>query len=92
MPEYEAAKPGRYVQKIGRFEPTSQVCSACGIKNGPKPLSVREWTCGDCGTGHDRDHNAARRSALKQEITGARMGHEFIGMGPSPAPRTNRFG
>jgi hypothetical protein len=30
---------------IGRFEPTSQVCSACGIKDGPKPLSVREWTC-----------------------------------------------
>ena len=27
--------------RIGRFEPTSQVCSACGVKDGPKPLSVR---------------------------------------------------
>ncbi|MEU9055358.1 RNA-guided endonuclease TnpB family protein [Streptomyces sp. NPDC048384] len=60
MLEYKAAKHGRYFQKIGRFEPTSQVCSACGIKDGPKPLSVREWTCRDCGTGHDRDHNAAK--------------------------------
>ncbi|HLU73987.1 MAG TPA: zinc ribbon domain-containing protein [Nonomuraea sp.] len=35
--------------KIGRFEPTSQVCSQCGVKDGPKPLSVREWTCPACG-------------------------------------------
>ncbi|MGW7018210.1 zinc ribbon domain-containing protein [Streptomyces decoyicus] len=27
---------------------------------GPKPLDVREWTCGECGIVHDRDHNAAR--------------------------------
>jgi Putative transposase DNA-binding domain len=46
--------------RIGRFEPTSQVCSACGAKDGPKPLQVRAWTCGACGTVHDRDVNAAR--------------------------------
>ncbi|SES44989.1 Putative transposase DNA-binding domain-containing protein, partial [Streptomyces sp. yr375] len=45
--------------KIGRFEPTSQVCSTCGVKDGPKPLNVREWTCSACGTVHDRDTNAA---------------------------------
>ena len=44
-------------------QPTSQVCSACGIKDGPKPLSVREWTCAACGTVHDRDVNAARNIA-----------------------------
>ncbi|MGG2463878.1 RNA-guided endonuclease InsQ/TnpB family protein [Streptomyces sp. RGM 3693] len=60
MLEYKAAKHGRYFGKIGRFEPTSQVCSACGIKDGPKPLHVREWTCQECGTVHDRDVNAAR--------------------------------
>lgn len=59
MLEYKAAKHGRYFGKIGRFEPTSQVCSACGITDGPKPLSVREWTCRECGTVHDRDINAA---------------------------------
>jgi len=60
MPEYKAARHGRTFGKAGRFEPTSQVCSACGVKDGPKPLSVREWTCGRCGAVHDRDANAAR--------------------------------
>lgn len=60
MLEYKAQRYGRAFVKIGRFEPTSQVCSACGIKDGPKPLHVREWTCPHCGTRHDRDHNAAK--------------------------------
>ena len=58
--EEKAAQYGRTFARIGRFEPTSQVCSACGVKDGPKPLSVRQWTCAACGTGHDRDVNAAR--------------------------------
>ncbi|HEX3306012.1 MAG TPA: zinc ribbon domain-containing protein, partial [Streptosporangiaceae bacterium] len=45
---------------MGRFEPTSQVCSACGVKEGPKPLHVREWACAACGTVHDRELNAAK--------------------------------
>ena len=60
MLQYKAARYGRVFGKIGRFEPTSQVCSACGVKDGPKPLSVRQWTCAACGTVHDRDVNAAR--------------------------------
>jgi putative transposase len=63
MLEYKARKHGRTFARTGRFEPTSQVCSACGIKDGPKPLSVREWTCAACGTVHDRDVNAARNIA-----------------------------
>jgi putative transposase len=51
---------GRTFARIGRFEPTSQVCSACGHKDGPKPLSVRAWTCPACDAVHDRDVNAAR--------------------------------
>ncbi|MEU7349327.1 RNA-guided endonuclease TnpB family protein [Streptomyces albidoflavus] len=57
--EYKAQRYGRTLVKIGRFEPTSQTCSTCGVKDGPKPLHVREWTCRACGTVHDRDHNAA---------------------------------
>jgi len=59
MLEYKAARYGRTLVKIGRFTPTSQVCSACGAKDGPKPLHVRSWTCAACGAVHDRDHNAA---------------------------------
>src|SRR5262249_59752843 len=43
MLEYKARLYGREFCRIGRFEPTSQTCSACGVKDGPKPLHVREW-------------------------------------------------
>jgi putative transposase len=58
--EAKAAQHGRQVVKIGRWTPTSQICSACGSRDGPKPLSVRAWACPGCGTVHDRDTNAAR--------------------------------
>ncbi|MCD0453155.1 transposase [Actinocorallia sp. API 0066] len=60
MLEYKAARHGRYFARVGRFTPTSQTCSSCGVKDGPKPLRVREWTCGNCGSTHDRDMNAAK--------------------------------
>ncbi|MFI1290047.1 RNA-guided endonuclease InsQ/TnpB family protein [Streptomyces sp. NPDC020792] len=60
MLEYKAAKHGRTFAKVDRSFPSSQVCSACGFRDGPKPLHVRAWTCGNCGTIHDRDHNAAK--------------------------------
>jgi putative transposase len=58
--EEKAVQYGRTFGRVGRFEPTSQVCSACGVNDGPKPLAVREWTCRACGTAHDRDVNAAK--------------------------------
>ncbi|WP_329311644.1 RNA-guided endonuclease InsQ/TnpB family protein [Streptomyces sp. NBC_01262] len=59
MLEYKAARYGRTFARVDRFFPSSQLCSVCGFKDGPKPLAVREWTCGNCGTVHDRDVNAA---------------------------------
>jgi putative transposase len=58
--EAKAAQHGRQVVKISRWTPTSQTCSACGRRDGPKPLGVRAWACPACGTVHDRDANAAR--------------------------------
>ena len=40
MLEYKARRYGRQFHRIGRFEPTSRTCSACGIKDGPKPLHL----------------------------------------------------
>ena len=47
------------VVAIDRWSPTTRTCSQCGAIGGRKPLSVREWTCPDCGARLDRDYNAA---------------------------------
>ncbi|MFD7583979.1 RNA-guided endonuclease InsQ/TnpB family protein [Kitasatospora sp. NPDC059811] len=82
MLEYKAARYGRAFHRIGRFEPTSQVCSNCGVKDGPKPLGVRVWTCGACGTVLDRDINAAvnvaRAAGLAVSACGAQVRPERV--------------
>lgn len=58
--KYKAEWYGRKLVMTDKFFPSSQLCSACGSKwQGTKDLSVREWTCPQCGVHHDRDHNAA---------------------------------
>jgi putative transposase len=57
---YKARLYGRTLVKIDQWFPSSQLCSACGHRDGPKPLKVREWTCPECRITHDRDLNAAR--------------------------------
>jgi putative transposase len=58
--EEKAARCHRTVVKVGRWFPSSQLCSTCGFGSGKKPLDVRSWTCTECGVTHDRDVNAAR--------------------------------
>ncbi|WP_265646158.1 zinc ribbon domain-containing protein [Verminephrobacter aporrectodeae] len=46
------------------FFASSKTCSACGHKLSDLPLSVRAWTCPNCGAIHGRDlvfRTAARR-------------------------------
>ncbi|PQF23958.1 IS200/IS605 family transposase [Enterococcus mundtii] len=50
---------GREIIKIDKWFPSSQICSACGHKDGKKVLEIREWTCPVCHTHHDRDINAS---------------------------------
>ena len=57
--EYKAAMRGGEIVVADRFFASSKICSACGHKLDDLPLSVRRWTCPDCGAVHDRDVNAA---------------------------------
>ncbi len=52
-------KYGATIIGISQWEPTSQTCSICGIKNGKKALGIRVWECPECNTLLDRDYNAA---------------------------------
>ena len=59
MLEYKAEWQGKNILVIGRFEPSSKLCSCCGHLNKDLTLKDREWVCSSCGTRHDRDVNAA---------------------------------
>lgn len=60
MLEYKCAWSGKRFVKVDRFFPSSRACSCCGSVTDRLPLSVRRWTCRDCGSAHDRDINAAK--------------------------------
>lgn len=56
--EYKAKERGVNILRIGRFEPSSKMCT-CGYINHDLTLAMREWVCPECGTIHDRDLLAA---------------------------------
>lgn len=61
-------KGGNYIE-IGRFEPSSCLCT-CGVINKELQLSDRQWTCKSCNTTHERDLLAANnilRFGLKEQ-------------------------
>lgn len=59
MIDYKSERYGKAFVQIEQWFPSSQICSHCNHKDGKKPLSIREWTCSNCGMHHDRDINAA---------------------------------
>jgi IS605 OrfB family transposase len=57
---------------------TTQTCSCCGLISQSSPkgrtgLGIREWTCAECGTTHDRDINAAKNILA--------LGHKRLAVG-----------
>src|SRR5215467_9116459 len=58
--EYKARWWNRNFVFIGRWYPSSQLCSSCGYRHEELSLSDRIWKCPGCGVWHDRDHNAAK--------------------------------
>lgn len=83
MLEYKARLYGREFHRIGRFTPTSQTCSACGTRDGPKPLDVRTWQCLTCGVWLDRDINAAVNVAKAAGLAVTACGAQIR---PEPVP------
>ncbi len=56
-----AEQLGKLFVKVSKWFPSSQLCSVCGYRNkNTKDLSIRKWTCPECGAQHDRDQNAAQ--------------------------------
>lgn len=58
--EYKSDWYGRELIVVDRFFPSSKTCHECGSYQEKMPLNIREWTCPDCRTIHDRDVNAAK--------------------------------
>lgn len=58
--KYKCEWYGKNLIVIDRFAPSSKRCSCCGAINTELTLADRQWTCEQCGTHHERDHNAAK--------------------------------
>lgn len=64
---WKTNKLGRHLVVIGRYEPSSKMCSSCGQLH-DMPPNIRWLSC-DCGNEIHRDHNAAiniRQMGLQQ--------------------------
>ncbi len=57
--KYKLEWEGKHYIEVGRFFPSSQLCSKCGYKYRDLDLDERSWECPDCGSFHNRDENAS---------------------------------
>jgi putative transposase len=80
--EYKCNWYGRELVVISQWYPSSKTCSSCGSIQPKMPLNVREWTCPDCGTKHDRDINAAKNILA--------VGTTVSACGDSVRPKTHK--
>jgi len=74
--DYKLRKKGGVLVEVGRFFPSSKLCSCCGHKYKELTLSERIWTCENCSTTHIRDEVAAQN--IRTE------GIRILGLGHSP--------
>jgi putative transposase len=76
MLKYKCENAGVWFEEINEAY-TTQTCSCCGSRHdspkGRTGLGIREWTCQQCGTLHDRDVNAAKNILA--------LGHERLAVG-----------
>ena len=84
--KYKLKRKGKHLLKIGRFQPSTQICSNCGHRQHMK-LTDRTYTCPECGLTIDRDVNAAKniksftlRDIIKNLDTDATSGINACGV------------
>jgi IS605 OrfB family transposase len=74
--KYKSENAGVWFDEVNE-QYTTQTCSCCGSGDsspkGRAGLGIREWTCVQCGTLHDRDVNAAKNILA--------LGHERLAEG-----------
>lgn len=78
MLEYKAIRRQRKFLAVNEAW-TSVTCSVCKGRTGPSGLGelrIREWTCIECGSVHDRDINAAKNILA--------LGHQSLAEGAKP--------
>lgn len=74
MLKYKLADRGKYLVKVDKWFPSSQICHCCGIVHPEmKDLRIRTMTC-DCGLIISRDQNAA----INIKIEGLRILREEV--------------
>lgn len=56
---YKLERQGKQLLEVGRYTPTTKVCSVCGAVNETLSPKVRRWVCPVCGAEHRRGQNAA---------------------------------
>jgi putative transposase len=74
---YKAEWQGKNLLFIGRFDPSTKMCSNCGHLNNDLTLKDRRWACPSCKTEHDRDINAAT-NIKKFGLIRSKEGHRLI--------------
>lgn len=66
MLDYKLSSRGKYLVRVDKWYPSSQICNCCGSRNPLlKDLKIRQWDCPACGTHHDRDINAAKNILME---------------------------
>ena len=100
MLEYKCEWNDKQFVKIGRYFPSSKMCSKCGWINQDLTLKDREWECQSCGEKHDRDFNASKnilKQGLKIVLSGSGIESdikqkqvEVLSLGESMKPETHQ--
>jgi len=87
---YKAEWAGKNILKIGRFDPSSKLCSSCGHINKELTLKDRLFKCPSCGFEIDRDYQASKNilkfAFAKQNLVNDKL--EKIGQGLSKSIKT----